>query len=129
MKFIEHSKCVKKAWIFLFKIGAKSGCHQMPDRSFKILDLQFPVCARCTGVILGQLGAVIGLIFHRKIDFKICIIFLFILFLDWLIQYLRIKKSNNIRRLISGVLGGIGLVEINIYVFVNIYKIIVIIFT
>ena len=34
-------------------IGNHSGCHQMPERSFFYKGKQFPVCARCTGVIIG----------------------------------------------------------------------------
>jgi uncharacterized membrane protein len=32
-----------------------------------------------------------------------------IMFLDWLLQYKRIKKSTNRRRFITGLIGGIGL--------------------
>jgi uncharacterized membrane protein len=31
-------------------------CHQIPERSFHFSGIQFPVCARCTGLYLG--GAV-----------------------------------------------------------------------
>ncbi|RGF93239.1 DUF2085 domain-containing protein [Ruminococcus sp. AM54-1NS] len=37
------------------KLGASAGCHQRPDRSFFFHGWQFPVCARCTGVLAGQL--------------------------------------------------------------------------
>ena len=40
-------------------IGNHSGCHQMPERSFFYKGKQFPVCARCTGVIIGQSVALI----------------------------------------------------------------------
>lgn len=33
-------------------------CHQIADRSFHVSGIQFPVCARCTGLYLG---AVIGM--------------------------------------------------------------------
>lgn len=39
----------------LMQIGKSSGCHQMPERSFSYKGKQFPVCARCTGIFIGQL--------------------------------------------------------------------------
>ncbi len=28
-------------------------CHRLPDRTFKIRNWYFPVCARCTGLYIG----------------------------------------------------------------------------
>jgi hypothetical protein len=37
-------------------------CHQLTDRSFQIMSLALPVCARCTGIYAGAaLGALVGL--------------------------------------------------------------------
>ena len=36
--------------------------------------------------------------------------------MDWLIQFIKVKESTNIRRLITGLLGGFGLS--NLYYFV-----------
>lgn len=41
----------------LMQIGRSSGCHQLPERSFFYNGKQFPVCARCTGAIVGQIIA------------------------------------------------------------------------
>ena len=41
----------------LMRLGRSSGCHQMPERSFFIRGKQFPVCARCTGVMIGNIAA------------------------------------------------------------------------
>ena len=35
------------------KLGKSSGCHQRADRSFFWHGYQFPICARCTGVVSG----------------------------------------------------------------------------
>lgn len=36
------------------------------------------------------------------------------MFLDWLVQYLKIKESTNFRRLITGVFGGYGIMTTQI---------------
>ena len=41
-------------------------CHQRPDRSFRLWDVQMPVCARCVGLYLGAVaGAVLAGIRRR----------------------------------------------------------------
>ena len=41
--------------------AASRVCHQLPDRSFAIGDVQLPVCARCFGLYLsGAIGAVLA---------------------------------------------------------------------
>ena len=43
-----------KIWIKSMEWCSKYwGCHQMPERSFFFKGYQFPVCARCTGMIVG----------------------------------------------------------------------------
>jgi uncharacterized membrane protein len=93
------------------RFGEKMGCHQMADRSFFCKGYQFPVCARCTGVILGELIAIICL-FFVKLEWWICLLFLVPMAVDWGLQFLRIVQSTNIRRLITGTLGGFGLTYI-----------------
>lgn len=47
-------------WLWLWNLGKKLGCHQLPERSFYWHGYQFPVCARCTGVYIGELLALFG---------------------------------------------------------------------
>lgn len=95
----------KKAYIFLMKVGRAAGCHQMPERSFFYKGYQFPVCARCTGVIIGQiLGAISFFLLvlpNRTVGF-LC----FMMFLDWWLQRVGLLQSTNLRRLITGLLCG-----------------------
>lgn len=92
----------------LMELGARMGCHQMPERSFFIKGFQFPVCARCTGVILGQ---IIGFCcyFAFELPFVWTYIFCGVMFLDWLVQKVELWESTNLRRLLTGLLCGFAL--------------------
>lgn len=105
-----------RIWLKLMHFGEKLGCHQMESRSFSYKGYQFPVCARCTGVILGQFSAMISLLFGLRLPIYAALIFIAVMGLDWGIQYLKIRESSNIRRLISGLLCGFGLTFIYFYV-------------
>ena len=97
-------------------LGNHSGCHQLPERSFFYKGKQFPVCARCTGVFFGELLAVIIPFFKYTISLPKALFLLGIMGLDWGLQALHIKKSTNRRRLITGFLGGLGVVSIYIWI-------------
>lgn len=95
----------------IYEIGNQSGCHQMSERSFHWKGHQFPVCARCTGVAIGQTFAVI-VAFFKTVPLNVSIFLLSIMGFDWGIQELKIKESTNYRRLITGFCGGFGLFSI-----------------
>lgn len=107
-----------KIWLTLMNVFSNT-CHQKADRSFFINKYQFPICARCTGLLLGYFLGIVTLIFIGKISFVISLFFILIMFLDWFIQHKGIKMSNNLRRLFTGSLCGIGVIGIlaNIYVY------------
>lgn len=93
-------------------------CHQRPDRSFFIKGKQMPICARCTGILIGYfLGMTIAVITKCRYFyyFFLCLLPMII---DGGIQQLFGITSNNIRRLITGILGGIGI----IYCFISLHK-------
>lgn len=94
--------------IFNF-IGDNSGCHQIPERCFTIKGYTFPICARCTGVFLGQLIFVFTIIIlGLKFPLVLGFCFASIMAIDWAAQYFSIKKSSNLRRFVTGILGGFG---------------------
>lgn len=104
-------------------IGNHSGCHQMPERSFFYKGKQFPVCARCCGVCIGQVLAVVFLLLKKDIK-KISLIamFLGIMGIDWGLQEAHIKESTNTRRFITGISGGFGVFSFYIYIGKKVYK-------
>jgi len=112
------SKLRKSVLDTIYEIGNNSGCHQMPERSFFYKGQQFPVCARCTGVTIGQTTALLLAMFKHVLSFPIALFLLLIMGLDWGIQAIQIKESTNFRRLITGFCGGLGLFSM----YVKIYK-------
>lgn len=112
-----------KVWIYLMElVSDRWGCHQLPERSFFINKYQFPMCARCTGVLFGYIAALIA--FSMKISYKLCVFMCIPMLIDWLIQYLKIKKSNNTRRFFTGLLCGYGFLKICLKVISSIIRII-----
>lgn len=90
-------------------IGDHSGCHQIPERCFTVNGYTFPLCARCTGTTLGELAACVTALFGIVISPFLSTVMLIIMGLDWGIQYFGIRESTNVRRFITGILGGYGL--------------------
>ncbi len=84
------------------------GCHRIPDRCFKISNKPMPFCARCLGAAIGHVLSIILLFFGVLPNSLLCTLFLLIMLTDWTLQYLKILMSTNIRRLITGILGGLG---------------------
>lgn len=78
------------------------------------------MCARCTGVLAGQL---IGfpLAVKKNISALTAVLCSETTMLDWLLQYTGVKKSTNKRRLVTGLLGGFGLAVI----YVNIIRFVI----
>lgn len=104
------------------EMGRKLGCHQMQSRSFSLKGYQFPLCARCTGVFIGEITGIIQIIFGTRISVKKMLTFIGIMGIDWLLQELKILPSDNIRRVISGTLCGIGMTFLYFYAMSNIYR-------
>ena len=63
-----------KTWAFFMRLGNRCGCHQIEERSFKIKGWQFPVCARCTGILTGQIIGIIIYLCHKTIPIYIDIV-------------------------------------------------------
>lgn len=101
----------------LMRIGRLTGCHQMPERSFHVRGYQFPLCARCTGIVIGELAA-IPLWFLLPVGFITACILGVPLVMDGGLQYFYFIPSTNLRRVVTGFLAGWGLMTIYIRIFV-----------
>ena len=110
-----------KSWAFFMRIGNRCGCHQREDRSFFIKGWQFPVCSRCTGIFTGQIIGILIYFLKIRINIFYSIIFLFLMFMDWYIQYKKIKESTNFRRFLTGNLAGIAQVAIVLEIIITIF--------
>lgn len=100
-----------KIWLFFMKLFSKT-CHQKSDRSFFLNNYQFPVCARCTGLLIGYILGILSLFFNFRISIILSLIFMAIMFIDWFIQYKKLLYSTNARRLLTGFFCGFGVISI-----------------
>ena len=67
-----------------------------------------PMCARCLGASIGHTIALILFILDSLPTFAASIFFAGVMLSDWTLQYLKILQSTNSRRLVTGILGGLG---------------------
>lgn len=99
---------------YLFMNFMKYLCHQRPDRSFFFRGRQFPVCARCTGFIVGTLVFCIFSylvpIFYNYQLFYLSIILQLPYIIDGTTQYFDLRESNNNLRFVTGFIGAFGLI-------------------
>ena len=91
------------------------GCHARPDRSFYFRGKQFPICARCTGELVGMIVCIPTLIFWGCPSFGIVLLLMVPLIIDGSVQKLTSYESGNIRRLISRILFGMALIFTFVY--------------
>ena len=96
-----------RLWITSMKVcGKYCGCHQMRSRSFFIGGYQFPLCARCTGILAGHVIAIAVSLF-RDVSFR-SLIGTIPLMADGTVQQLTSYESTNFRRVCTGILYGFG---------------------
>ena len=85
-------------------------CHRRPERSFFYKNHQFPVCARCTGFYLGLIAYLIMDKLYDINSLALSVIFIMPTLIDGLTQEFSPRESNNILRVTTGFIGGIGLI-------------------
>ena len=106
---------------FLTKICSNIGfsvCHQIPERTIFFGNIAMPLCSRCTGIYIGfTISILLMLILFRKREsgfpptYIIILSFIFIIHTvsDGLLSYLSIYNTNNIIRITTGYLFGMGI--------------------
>lgn len=94
-------------------------CHQLPDRSFFFHGMQFPVCARCTGILLGFfLLAPIITVFTLG-SMKLSLMLIFMMVYDGTLQFCTVYNSNNVMRLLTGAGFGYGCFSLIVHAIVK----------
>jgi uncharacterized membrane protein len=90
------------------------GCHQKIDRSFINKDKKpFILCARCTGILIGIL--ISSLLYSIISNVYLWLLLMIPLLIDGMIQKRTDYRSNNIKRLLTGILFGPGFVIVFSY--------------
>lgn len=84
------------------------GCHCMEERSFHWRGEIFPICARCTGELLGILAGLVCSFFFRTSTMT-AVFLMLPMIIDGTVQMFTSYNSHNFRRLMTGILFGFGL--------------------
>ena len=75
-----------------------------------------PLCARCTGIILGSIFALILLLVLPQsaavFSWQMCLAMLLPMVIDGSVQLIGKYESNNLKRVISGILFGFSFIFI-----------------
>jgi len=83
-------------------------CHQQHERSFHYKNRQFPLCARCTGILTGYLALPFFIMNYIKPTILLIILLSLPLLIDSTTQTMKMRESNNKLRFITGFLFGIA---------------------
>lgn len=97
--------------LLLIKNFYGSICHQIENRCFFINEKPLFLCARCTGIFTGALIflAILSLNkrlrnFFDKIPYKIILIFILPMSLDWIINFTFKIETTNFVRFLTGII-------------------------
>lgn len=83
-------------------------CHRKPERSFFWKGKQFPVCARCTGIHIGYIAFPLFMLNIFTLDIGWTLALIMPAYIDGLTQAFFKRESNNLLRLTTGLMAGIG---------------------
>jgi len=95
-----------KEWLYKW-LPIIFGCHCREDRTFHYKGQRFPICARCTGELVGMIVSLFSCFFFR-LSVPVSLIIMVPMVVDGLIQLCTAYESNNRRRFITGFLFGYG---------------------
>jgi uncharacterized membrane protein len=83
-------------------------CHRMKSRSLTVKGCTLPICARCTGILLGYLFFPLFLIFGLNLPLWLGIVLNLPMVLDGWTQKKKLRLSNNPLRVTTGIVSGLG---------------------
>ncbi len=87
-------------------------CHRIPERTIHIKGRPMPLCARCTGILIGALWAMLYLLFSwTNVGFFGLLVGIILMLpgvMDGVTQLLEYRVSNNLLRLVTGLFMGVG---------------------
>lgn len=92
-------------------------CHQRPERSPHLWGWQFPLCWRCSGILVGLICFVLLLIATRRLPtLKLSIALCLPLPLDVLLAMAGVWSGANTVRCVTGVMWGVGAMSVLLHV-------------
>lgn len=83
-------------------------CHRMKSRSLTIKGYTLPICARCTGILLGYLFFPFLFVYDLDLPLWLGIVLNFPMVLDGWTQKRKYRMSNNTLRVSTGIVSGLG---------------------
>ncbi len=95
-------------YTFVFKVCGHI-CHQMTLRSFFIAGYQFPLCYRCTGLLVGTIVFLVLVYRNRLPALRLAIPLVIPMLIDVGLQALGWWEGMNGLRLVTGMGFGVGL--------------------
>lgn len=81
----------------LWRLALVTRCHQLPERSFSLRNRQIPLCARCTGILIGAV-----LVPLYVVDLRIASLLIALMLVDGITQALKFRTSRNWIRFLTG---------------------------
>lgn len=87
-------------------------CHQLPARGPVIGGLQFPLCFRCTGLLIGTVVFLALVVTDRWRHGRLGLLFIAPLLIDVALQQYWWWPGNNELRLLTGVAFGVALPQL-----------------
>ena len=96
----------RSGWFFSLK--TLWNCHGIPERCFEINGKHMQICARCLGAFVGvYLSATLSL-FNVTPPVIASVALIAVILIDWGLQNYFGILSTNRRRLVTGIMGGLG---------------------
>lgn len=104
------------------RFGNAPLCNLRPERAFRFGSFTLPLCARCTGLIIGTTVFLACLYTNNiiTISASFAISLTVPMIIDWFIQRIGLLLSTNTRRFITGLLFGFGISYFVIYITNNV---------